>query len=67
MLIMADAIKRAGSTDGKAIRDALGATKDFPGASGVTTIDEQHNAKKAIVILEIKNGQFTFRTKINPK
>ena len=67
MLIMADAIKRAGSTDGKAIRDALAATKDFPGASGVTTIDEQHNAKKAIVILEIKNGQFTFRTKINPK
>jgi branched-chain amino acid transport system substrate-binding protein len=67
MKIMADAIHRAGSTDGDKIRDALATTRDFPGASGITTIDEQHNAKKAIVIVEIKNGEFTYRTKIEPK
>jgi branched-chain amino acid transport system substrate-binding protein len=67
MKIMADAINRAGSTDGTKIRDALAATKDFPGASGITTINEKHNADKAIVILEIKGGKFTYRTKIEPK
>lgn len=67
MKIMADAISRAGSTDPMRIRDALAATKDFPGASGKTTIDKDHNASKAIVIIEIKNGQFTYRAKIEPK
>ena len=38
-LIMVDALKRAGTTDGPKLRDALAATKDFPGVSGVTTID----------------------------
>src|SRR5687768_1200209 len=67
MKLMADAIERAGSTEGPAIRDALAATRDFPGASGNTTINEQHNADKPIVILEIKGGKFTYRTKIEPK
>ena len=67
MKLMADAIGRAGTTEGPAIRDALAATKDFPGASGNTTINEQHNADKPIVILEIKGGKFTYRTKIEPK
>lgn len=67
MKIMADAINRAGSTEGQKIRDALASTKDFPGASGVTTINEQHNAEKAIVILKIKDGKFTYHTKIEPK
>ena len=48
--LMADAIKRAGSTDGPKIRDALAATKDFPGVSGNITIDAERNARKAIVV-----------------
>jgi branched-chain amino acid transport system substrate-binding protein len=55
--VLVDAIKRAGSTDPKAIRDALAATKDFPGASGKITIDANRNALKPIVIVELKNGQ----------
>ena len=39
MGLMAQAIKTAGSTDGDKIRDALAATKDYPGASGNITID----------------------------
>jgi branched-chain amino acid transport system substrate-binding protein len=66
MKLMADAIKRAGSTEGPKIRDALAATKAFPGASGVITIDEKRNAKKAIVILKIENGKFKYVTGINP-
>jgi len=30
MKMMADAIRRAGSTDGAKIRDALASTRDFP-------------------------------------
>ena len=66
MRLMADAIKRAGGTEGPKIRDALAATKDFPAASGVITIDAQRNAKKAIVILKIDKGQFRYVTRINP-
>ena len=53
--VMIDAIKRAGKTDPAAIRDALATTKDFPGASGTITIDDQHNARKPIVMLQIKD------------
>ena len=67
MKLMADAINRAGSTDGTKIRDALAATKNFPGASGAITIDAQHNAQKPIVILKIQNGQFNYVTTIKPQ
>lgn len=50
--IMADAIKRAGSTDGDKIRQALATTRDFPAATGSITIDANRNALKPICILE---------------
>lgn len=49
-----DAIKRADSTGGKNIRDALAATKDFKGVTGDITIDKQHNATKGLVIVQLK-------------
>ena len=33
---MADAINRAGTTDGSAVRDAIAATEGLQGATGVT-------------------------------
>ena len=66
MKLMADAINRAGSTDGPKIRDALASTKNFPGAAGPITIDENRNAKKTIVILKIENGQFKFVSSVKP-
>ena len=54
--IMFDAIKRAGSLDGKAIRDALAATKDFPGVTGRVTFNSDRDAVKPIVMIEIKDG-----------
>jgi branched-chain amino acid transport system substrate-binding protein len=54
--IMFDAIKRANSLDGKAIRDALAATKDFPGVTGVVTFNADRDAVKPIVMIEIKDG-----------
>jgi branched-chain amino acid transport system substrate-binding protein len=66
MKLMADAIQRAGSTDGEKIRDALAATKAFPGASGALTIDSQRNAQKSLVILEIKDGRFDYVASVEP-
>lgn len=67
MKLMVDAIKRAGSTDGAKIRDALTSTKDFPGAAGSITIDSERNAKKPIVIVGIENGKLHFVTSVNPE
>jgi branched-chain amino acid transport system substrate-binding protein len=55
-LIMFDAIRRAGSLEGPAIRDALAATKDFPGVTGVVTFNEQRNAVKPIMVIRIEPG-----------
>jgi len=67
MRVMADAIKRAGSTDPKAIRDALAATRDFPGASGKITIDQNRNARKPILILELRGGDTHMVDSITPQ
>jgi branched-chain amino acid transport system substrate-binding protein len=65
-LLALDAIKRANSTDPEAIRDALEATKDFPGAAGVVNFDENGDAVKAAVIKTIKDGKFTYLTTVEP-
>ena len=67
MRVLADAIKRAGKAEPKAIRDALAATKYFPGASGSITIDANRNALKPIVILELKGGKTHKVDAIAPK
>jgi branched-chain amino acid transport system substrate-binding protein len=59
-LVLVDAIKRAGSTDGAKIRDAIAATKDFPGATGKTTIDKNRDASKPAVIITVKGGKFNY-------
>ena len=64
--VLADAIKRAGTTDGPKLRDALAATKDFAGASGVTTLDKDRNASKAATIIAIKGGKLQFHKTVAP-
>lgn len=66
MNIMADAIERAGSTDGAKIRDAIAATKHFPGVTGVITIDAQRNAVKPGVILQISGDKFNYVETVRP-
>ncbi len=64
--LLLDAIKRAGSTDGKKIRDALVATKDFKGVSGSITMGEDGNPIKAVMILKVEGGKFVTVGSINP-
>jgi branched-chain amino acid transport system substrate-binding protein len=48
------------------IRDALAQTKDFPGVTGLITIDENRNAKKAAVVLKIEDGKIKYVETISP-
>jgi branched-chain amino acid transport system substrate-binding protein len=65
--ILYDAIKRAGSTEGAKIRDALAQTKDFPGVAGSTTIDSARNARKPLVVLKIaEGGKYEYTATVNP-
>ncbi len=54
--IMFDAIKRSKSLSGPDIRDALAATNAFPGVTGTVTFNQQRDAVKPIVMIEIKDG-----------
>jgi branched-chain amino acid transport system substrate-binding protein len=69
--LLADAIKRAGSTDSQKLREAIAATKDFPGVSGKITINPERDADKSAVILTIKDGAVHYfpdhRTEGQPK
>lgn len=65
-LILADAIKRAGTTQGDKLRDAIAATKDFNGITGQITINAQRNAEKPLTILQIVDGKFRFAQRIGP-
>lgn len=65
--IMAEAIKKAGSTDGEAIRKALSEMTEYPGATGRITIDKNRNASKPAVVLQIKGNKFVRFTTIGPE
>jgi len=65
-MILADAIKRAGTTDSEPLRDAIAATKNYPAVTGMITLDAQRNANKPAVILEIKDGKFRYVETVSP-
>ena len=65
-MVLADAIKRAGTTDEPKLRDTLAATKDFLGVTGNTTFDQGRNATKSAVIITVKDGKFKYIETIMP-
>ena len=64
--VLVDAIKRAGTTEGPQLRDALAATKDFAGVTGLTTIDQHRNASKPAAIIAIRDGRLEFLKSVAP-
>jgi len=64
--ILADAIKRAGTTDGDKLKTAIADTKDYKGVTGVITLDANRNASKPAVILSIGGGGFKFEQAVAP-
>ena len=69
MHLLADALKRANSTDGKILRDALAQTKNFEGVTGkITRFDESRNAIKPVIILKTQpeTSRFVYHATIEP-
>jgi branched-chain amino acid transport system substrate-binding protein len=66
-MVLFDAIKRAGTTEGPKLRDAIAQTKDHAGVTGKITLDADRNANKPAVVLEIKDGKFVYRETISPE
>jgi len=64
--LLADAMKRAGTTDPAKVSAALAATKDFPGVTGKITLDAHRNPTKPAVMLQVKNGKFAYVETIAP-
>jgi branched-chain amino acid transport system substrate-binding protein len=65
--LLANAIEQAGSLDRRSIRNALAATKDFEGATGVISFDENGDPEnKDVIIIRFRNGQRTFFKTIKP-
>ncbi len=62
LLLVVNAMKRAGSTDKAKVRDALEATKGYVGTAGVVNMsptDHMGLDLSAFVLLEVKNGTWS--------
>lgn len=61
---------KAGSEERKAaekkLRDIIATTTNYPGLTGNITLDENRNATKPAVVLQIKGGKKVYNTTINP-
>jgi branched-chain amino acid transport system substrate-binding protein len=64
--LLFDAIRRAGSTDGETLRDALAQTKDFKGVTGSISMDAHRNAVKPAVVLKLLDVRFIYQETIQP-
>jgi branched-chain amino acid transport system substrate-binding protein len=66
MRFLVEAIQRAG-TDGPKLRDALAATKNFPGITGVISMDKDRNAVKPATVLKLEDGKYIYIETIQPE
>ena len=48
------------------LRDAIAATKDYPGVTGIITIDANRNALKPAVVLQVHGNGYKFITTVKP-
>jgi len=65
-MLLLDSMKRAGTTDSAALRSAIASTSAFPAVTGNITLDNDRNASKSAVILQIQGGKFRFVETVAP-
>lgn len=61
-----DAIQRSKGLKGEEIREALAATKDFPGVTGKITMNKERNADKSAIVLQVTKDGFEPQEVIAP-
>jgi branched-chain amino acid transport system substrate-binding protein len=67
MKVLADAIKRSGTTEGPQLKDAIAATKDFAGVTGTISLDKDRNAVKPAVVLKLQDKKYIYVETIYPE
>jgi len=55
--ILFEAIKRAGTTDGPKLREAIAQTTNFAAVTGNITIGKDRDAVKSAVVLKLQDGK----------
>jgi len=67
LMLMADAIKRAGSTDSAAVKAAIEGTSNYPGITGAITFSAgSHVPQKGVTVIAVKGGKFTLGAEVVP-
>jgi branched-chain amino acid transport system substrate-binding protein len=66
MNVLADAIKRAGTTESAKLRDAIAQTKGFGGVTGSININESRDAVKPAVVFELRDRKLVYKETIQP-
>jgi len=61
---LAEAIQRAGTTEGPKLRHALAETKNFAGVTGIISMDRDRNAVKPAVILKLQDAGYVYQETI---
>ncbi len=64
---LAEAIARAGTTEGPKLRDALAETKNFAGVTGIISMDRDRNAVKPAVVLKLEDLKYSYQETIQPE
>ncbi len=64
--LLCQAVTQAGSLDRQKVRDALAAVKEFDGVTGKMTFKGTGDPIKSAVILQVKDGKFTYLTSVQP-
>lgn len=66
MNVLADSIKRAGTTESARLRDAIAGTKGFAGVTGSININESRDAVKPAVVFELRDKKLVYKETIQP-
>jgi branched-chain amino acid transport system substrate-binding protein len=64
--VLADAMTKAPDLSSTSVKAAIAATKDFPGVTGVITLNEHRDPVKSAVVLQVAAGGYKYKTTIKP-
>ena len=64
--MFANAARRAGSLDRKAVRDQIAATANYEGVAGTISMGPDRNPIKPVAMIKIENGQMNFAGWVQP-
>jgi branched-chain amino acid transport system substrate-binding protein len=66
VMLLGDAIRRAGTSLRAAVKDALAQTKGFKGVTGTISFDSHGDSLKSVVIMKIVKGVPKYHKRVSP-